>query len=130
MKVSIYLILQCRDTYWVESCNHQLLTYLPIRIHFDTKTFQMRMNLAVMDWVSLPHVRVMGPVIYNQTFRMKTLNGWLLVIMNIWMFVDQTIIPRTVYWSRKHTALLRTSGVRRFSGTSCLKKYVTVSDAN
>eukprot|EP00731_Ephydatia_muelleri_P038050 Em0639g1a len=41
---------QCRDTYWVESFNHQLLTYLPKRIHFHTKTFEMRMNLAVMDW--------------------------------------------------------------------------------
>ncbi|KAL5479631.1 hypothetical protein EMCRGX_G023180 [Ephydatia muelleri] len=40
----------CRDTYWVESFNHQLLTYLPKRIHFQEKTFDMRMNLAVMDW--------------------------------------------------------------------------------
>ena len=85
--------------------SHQLLTYLPKRMHFHTKTFQMCMNLAVMDWVNL--LCVMGPVIYNQTFRMKTLNGWLL--MNIWMFVNQTIILRTMYWSRKHTALLRTS---------------------
>ena len=49
----IYLLFQCRDTYWVESFNHQLLTYLPKRIHFHTKTFEMRMNLAVMDWVSV-----------------------------------------------------------------------------
>ena len=28
-------------------------TYLPKRIHFHTKTFEMRMNLAVMDWVSV-----------------------------------------------------------------------------
>ncbi|KAL5510349.1 hypothetical protein EMCRGX_G005879 [Ephydatia muelleri] len=41
---------ECRDTFWVESFNHQLLTYLPKRIHFHTKTFEMRMNLAVMDW--------------------------------------------------------------------------------
>eukprot|EP00731_Ephydatia_muelleri_P025379 Em0017g462a len=43
----------CRDTYWVESFNHQLLTYLPKRIHFQEKTFDMRMNLAVMDWFSM-----------------------------------------------------------------------------
>lgn len=43
--------IQCRDTYWVESFNHQLLTYLPKRIHFSTRVFNMRMNLAVMDWV-------------------------------------------------------------------------------
>ncbi|XP_064401110.1 uncharacterized protein LOC135347149 [Halichondria panicea] len=40
----------CRDTYWVESFNHQLLTYLPKCIHFSTETFIMRMNLAVLDW--------------------------------------------------------------------------------
>ena len=34
-----------------ESFNHQLLTYLPKRIHFSTRVFNMRMNLAVMDWV-------------------------------------------------------------------------------
>ena len=37
----------------MESFNHQLLIYLPKRIHFHTKTFEMRMNLAVMDWVSV-----------------------------------------------------------------------------
>ena len=48
--------VQCRDTYWVESFNHQLLTYLPKRIHFSNETFNMRMNLAVLDWVSESHV--------------------------------------------------------------------------
>lgn len=43
---------QCRDTFWVESFNHQLLTYLPKRIHFGTSAFKMRMNLAILDWVS------------------------------------------------------------------------------
>ena len=48
--------LQCRDTFWVESFNHQLLTFLPKRVHFHTDTFKMRMNFAVMDWVSSLHV--------------------------------------------------------------------------
>ena len=43
--------VQCCDTYWIESFNHQLLTYLLKRIHFSTRVFNMRMNLAVMDWV-------------------------------------------------------------------------------
>ncbi|KAL5491271.1 hypothetical protein EMCRGX_G016524 [Ephydatia muelleri] len=42
--------LCCRDTFWMESFNHQLLTYLPKRIHFHTNTFKMWMNLAVIDW--------------------------------------------------------------------------------
>ncbi len=46
-----YNYLQCRDTFWVESFNHQLLTYLPKRIHFGSSTFDMRMNLAILDWV-------------------------------------------------------------------------------
>jgi hypothetical protein len=41
---------RCRDTFWVESFNHQLLSYLPKRIHFGTVTFVMRMNLACLDW--------------------------------------------------------------------------------
>ena len=36
----------------MESFNHILLTYIPKRIHFFTTTYTMRMNLAVMDWVS------------------------------------------------------------------------------
>lgn len=48
--------LQCQDTYWVESFNNQLLTYLPKRIHFGSKTFKMRMNLACMDWVG--HINI------------------------------------------------------------------------
>ncbi len=53
--VSIVVILYSVSRYiqyWVESFNHQLLTYLPKRIHFSTKTFLMRMYLAVLDWVS------------------------------------------------------------------------------
>ncbi|XP_064394591.1 uncharacterized protein LOC135341847 isoform X3 [Halichondria panicea] len=41
---------RCRDTFWVESFNHQLLMYLSKRIHYSDKTFLMRMNLAVLDW--------------------------------------------------------------------------------
>ncbi|XP_064387945.1 uncharacterized protein LOC135336085 [Halichondria panicea] len=40
----------CRDTFWVESFNHQLLTYISKRVHFGAATFNMRMNLAIMDW--------------------------------------------------------------------------------
>ena len=52
----VFIAFQCRDTYWVESFNHQLLTYLPKRIHFGTTTFCMRMNLALCDWVSVHHL--------------------------------------------------------------------------
>jgi hypothetical protein len=41
---------RCRDTFWIESFNHALLTYLPKRIHFGDLTYQMRMDIAVMDW--------------------------------------------------------------------------------
>ena len=44
--------MQCRDTFWVESFNHQLLTYLSKRIHYSTATYVLRMNLAVLDWIS------------------------------------------------------------------------------
>ncbi|XP_064383804.1 uncharacterized protein LOC135332660 [Halichondria panicea] len=43
-------IVECRDTFCVESFNHQLLTYISKRVHFAEATFNMRMNLAIMDW--------------------------------------------------------------------------------
>ena len=45
-------LLQCCDTYWVESFNHMLLSYIMNHVHFGTKTFEMKMNLAVLNWVS------------------------------------------------------------------------------
>jgi hypothetical protein len=41
---------RCRDTYSVESFNHMMLMYVSKRIHFSTRTFNMRMQLAVLDW--------------------------------------------------------------------------------
>ena len=41
------------DTFWVESLNHQILTYVPKRIHFGSSTFKMRLDLACMDWVGI-----------------------------------------------------------------------------
>ena len=43
--------LQCRDTFWIESFNHQLLTYIPKRVHFGDRVFKMRMDFALLDWV-------------------------------------------------------------------------------
>ena len=47
-----FLSLQCRDTYWVESFDNCILIYCPKRIHFADRTFNMRISLAVMDWLS------------------------------------------------------------------------------
>ena len=41
-----------------------MLTYVPKRIYFSTRTFQMRMNLALLDWVGLPHTNK----VYNTHF--------------------------------------------------------------
>ena len=35
-----------------------MLTYVPKRIHFSTKTFKMKMNLAVLDWVRYLYIAV------------------------------------------------------------------------
>ena len=45
-------LLQCHDTYWVESFNHMLLSYIPKHVRFGTKMFEIRMNPTVLDWVS------------------------------------------------------------------------------
>ena len=52
----------------MESFNHQLLTYLPKKIHFHTSTFIMRMNLAVMDWLGVMHVMVVMIEQYDHFF--------------------------------------------------------------
>ena len=44
--------LQCRDTYWVKSFNNVILIYCPKRIHFADRTFNMRISVAVLDWVT------------------------------------------------------------------------------
>ena len=35
-----------------------MLLYVPKRIHFGSQTFKMRMNLAVLDWVSPLYFRL------------------------------------------------------------------------
>lgn len=37
--------------FWIESFNHQLLTYIPKRVHFGDRIFQTRMDFALLDWV-------------------------------------------------------------------------------
>ena len=48
---TLYILLYYSDTYSVESFNHMMLTYVSKQIHFSTRTFSMRMQLAVLDWV-------------------------------------------------------------------------------
>ena len=55
----------------------------------------MRMNLAVMDWVSVVHVMAVN--IMTTSFRMKTHNGHQQVMVNTLMFADRTIIALTMY---------------------------------
>jgi len=44
--------LQCRDTFYIESFHVVVLTDAPKRIHFGDGTYEMRVLLAVLDWVS------------------------------------------------------------------------------
>ncbi|XP_078700991.1 uncharacterized protein LOC144927455 isoform X2 [Branchiostoma floridae x Branchiostoma belcheri] len=42
--------IMCRDTYMVESFNNVILIYAPKRVHFGDSVFNMRVQLAVLDW--------------------------------------------------------------------------------
>ncbi|XP_078583012.1 uncharacterized protein LOC144865863 [Branchiostoma floridae x Branchiostoma japonicum] len=42
--------VMCRDTFMVESFNNVVLIYAPKRIHFGKVNFDMRTQLAVLDW--------------------------------------------------------------------------------
>ena len=43
--------LQCRETYWIETLHTVMLIYVSKRIHFGDDTYNMRVELAVLDWV-------------------------------------------------------------------------------
>ena len=43
---------QCRDTFYIESFHVVVLMYAPKRIHFGDGTYEMRVSLAILDWVS------------------------------------------------------------------------------
>ena len=42
--------IYCMDTYYVESFNNALLQYHDKRINFSREVYQLRRNLAVIDW--------------------------------------------------------------------------------
>lgn len=44
-------LLQCRETYWIESLHTVMLIYVAKRIHFGDDIYNMRVELAVLDWV-------------------------------------------------------------------------------
>ena len=50
--VNIVIILQCRDTYWIETLHFVMLIYAQKRIHFArADSYRMRIQLAILDWV-------------------------------------------------------------------------------
>ena len=59
--LTITFIFQCRDTYYIESFHNVILIYAPKRIHFTDEVYNMRMNFALMDWVSC-HIHFWGLV--------------------------------------------------------------------
>ena len=85
-------------TGWSHSTTSQLLTYmyLPKRIHFHIKTFEMRMNLAVMDWVS----SLVEIILYRT---MQTPYGWLQSTRI--SRCSPTITSFQTYWWPKHFGL-------------------------
>lgn len=49
----VCMLFQCRDTYYIESFHNCLLIYVPKRIHFSDKVYNMRVHLACLDWVNI-----------------------------------------------------------------------------
>ena len=101
------LTMQCRDTYWVESFNHQLLTYLPKRIHFTTDTFVMRMNLALMDWVCMCLLcKMFGMLHTSRPCRMRMCIVPIPVNEKLRTFVAQIDEHQWRLWSKRPTPSL------------------------
>ena len=52
VKKTFIFLVQCRDTYWIESLHLVMLIYTPKCIHFSqTDTNEMRIQLSILDWV-------------------------------------------------------------------------------
>ena len=49
----MFPFFQCRETFWIESLHTVMLIYVPKRIHFGDDTYNMRVELAVIDWVRM-----------------------------------------------------------------------------
>ena len=91
--------VQCRDTFWVESLNHQMLLYVPKRIHFGSQTFKMRMNLAVLHWVSCNYIQL-------RTFILLLFSEWeCSARSHKWR-------PDVHHWKCRRSSLSMMSGVR------------------
>jgi hypothetical protein len=113
---------RCRDTFWVESFNHALLSYLPKRIHFGDAAYHMRMDIAVMDWVScclyidLKCQLLMDMSLYTRmrmsTERSPAKNRWL-------MSVVQTAAPLLNVAKQRQTIF-----VGKFGRGGCIKLVV------
>lgn len=55
--------LLCRDTFYIESFHVVILIYAAKRIHFGDDTYEMRVHLAVLDWLlPRPLVELLNPV--------------------------------------------------------------------
>ena len=103
-------VIQCRDTYWIESFNHQLLTYLPKRIHFGNDTFVMRMNLAVLDWVSSGDKKAFIVLTCHCVFRTRMCKELPQVIGYTLIPGDQIIVHHLVCLFQRLLSLSKTSG--------------------
>nr|XP_058955494.1 uncharacterized protein LOC131782778 isoform X3 [Pocillopora verrucosa]XP_058972476.1 uncharacterized protein LOC131798834 isoform X1 [Pocillopora verrucosa]XP_058973360.1 uncharacterized protein LOC131799682 isoform X1 [Pocillopora verrucosa] len=42
--------MRCRETYWIESLHSVMLIYAAKRIHYGDDTYNMCMELAILDW--------------------------------------------------------------------------------
>ena len=49
----MFPFFQCRETFWIETLHTVMLIYVPKRIHFGDDTYNMRVELAVLDWVRI-----------------------------------------------------------------------------
>ena len=47
-----FLPSQCRETFWIESFHTAMLIYVSKRIHYGDDTYNMRIELAVLHWVT------------------------------------------------------------------------------
>ncbi|XP_068684450.1 uncharacterized protein [Montipora foliosa] len=85
--------MRCRETFWIETLHTVMLIYVPKRIHFGDNTYNMRVELAVLDWNENVNREVSSLQMYQHARHPNRL-------AETRVLVEKTFNFREVIWSR------------------------------
>ncbi|XP_068752792.1 uncharacterized protein [Montipora capricornis] len=85
--------MRCWETFWIETLHTVMLIYVPKRIHFGDNTYNMRVELTVLDWNENVNREVSSLQMYQHARHPNRL-------AETRVLVEKTFNFREVTWSR------------------------------